>query len=117
MIIRGDDTIRGVSWISHEEERRIMDFLQGAVYCFCNNHRDEWFSAIELMGGLNRDNWTNTPLGVLYDKHINDGKDHEEAWALAGQEEGKILKKVIQNDQRQFETEESFPARKYRWIL
>jgi len=116
MIISGNETIRDVAWLSSVEEQRIMDFLQGAVYCYCNNRQGEWFSVIEIMGGLNRNDWVNTPLGVLYDKHIHDGKSHEEAWTLAGQEEGNILKKVIKLDKRKFETEEAQPSRKYRWM-
>ena len=73
-------------------------------------------SAIEIIGCLNRDDWSNTPLGVLYDKYIKDGKTHNYAWTQAGQEEGKILKKVIKLYKRKFATEETYPARKYKWV-
>ncbi|MDR2659527.1 MAG: hypothetical protein LBC27_06010 [Spirochaetaceae bacterium] len=69
------------------------------------------------MGGFNRDDWDNTPLGVLYKKHIHqDGKTHDEAWRLAGQEADIILKKVIKSDKRNFETKEDDQIRKYKWV-
>jgi hypothetical protein len=37
MISRGDDTIRNVYGLSETEEKSIMAFLQGAVYCWCKN--------------------------------------------------------------------------------
>jgi hypothetical protein len=115
-MISSDDAIYDVTWLQPADEQRIMDFLQGAVYYYCNNRQGEWFSAIEIAGSRNRDDWDNTPLGKLHNKHKQDGKTHDEAWRLAGQEVGKILNKVIKLDKRNFETEEAYPARKYRWI-
>ena len=116
MIFSGDDTIREVAWLSPEDEQRIMDFLQGAIYCYCNNRKGEWFSVREIMGGSNRDDWDKTPLGILYNQHIQNGKSHDEAWDLAGQEEGKLLKKTIKQDKRNFETKKEEQIRKYKWV-
>jgi hypothetical protein len=116
MIKTGDDTIRNVSWLSDSEEKRILDFLQGALYCWCNTKANDWFSVPLFMGGDNREDWNQTPLGILYDKHITDGKTHKEAWDLAGQESGLLLKKVVKLDKRSFETKEAYPARQYRWV-
>jgi hypothetical protein len=116
MIISSDNVIvHEVAWLKPEDEQRIMDFLQGAIYCWCNQHNDSWFSVREIMGGNNRDEWDKTPLGILYDKHIKDGKSHDESWDLAGKEEGKILKKVINQDARNFETKEYEQIRQYKW--
>lgn len=116
MIISGDDTIRDVLGISSEDKQRIMDFLQGAVYYYCNNNNGEKFSLREIMGGFNRNDWEKTPLGVLYEKQINAGKSHDEAWTLAGQEGGRLLKKVINQDARKFETEKDEQIRKYKLV-
>jgi hypothetical protein len=116
MIISGDDTIRDVVWLSPKDEQRIIDFLQGAIYCYCNNRNGEWFSAREIMGGFNRNDWEKTPVGLLHNRHIQDGKSHDEAWTLAGQEVGKLLKKTIKQDERNFETIEDEQIRKYRWV-
>ena len=115
MICRGDDTLRAVSGLSDTERQRIMDFLQGSVYCWCKNRRDEYFSMADLMGGDNRD-WDHTPLIVLYTKHIQSGKTPEDAFETAGQESGWLLKHAIHADKRRFETEETPKIRKYRWL-
>jgi hypothetical protein len=111
-----DIKIQDVAWLSETEEQRMMDFLQGAVYCWCGNHRNEWFSAREFMGGPNREAWDKTPLGRLYDRHIEEGKSPDDAWNLAGQEEGKLLKKVINRDARSFETKTEALIRQYKWV-
>lgn len=42
-IIKGDKTIRTVNGITPEEEQRIIDFLQGAVYCWCKTEKMNGF--------------------------------------------------------------------------
>ena len=59
--------IREVNGISKEQKKRILDFLQGTVYCWCKNRKDEWFTARDLLGGENYF-WQGTPLFVLYEK-------------------------------------------------
>lgn len=112
MIIDGNNEVRKVSRISPEEERDIMNFLQGAVYCWCKNRKDEWFSLRDLMGGENY-YWDNTPMYKLWKKHEKLGKD--DSVQDAGKDAGWILKKVIKEDKRKFETKEEDMIRKYRW--
>ena len=113
MIIKGDKTIRSVMGISTDEEKAISNFLQGAVYCWCKNRKGEWFSLRDLMGGDNY-YWNNTPLFRLWEKQNALGKENpvEEA----GKECGWILKKVIAEDKRNFETKKEELIRKYKWI-
>ncbi|MCB9360672.1 MAG: hypothetical protein H6587_03465 [Flavobacteriales bacterium] len=106
--------IREVYGITPEENREIFVFLQGAVYCWCKNRPDEWFSMRDLMGGENFD-WTGTPLSKLYDKHIQTKSDMA-AIEDAGKDSGWILKKVVTKDIRTFETKKEDLIRKYRWI-
>jgi len=106
--------IRDVKNITTEEKQRIYDFLQGAVYCWCKNRIDEWFSVRDLMGGENFD-WNGTPLIVLYNKHIGKGKSDDNAISDAGKDAGWIVKKVIDDDQRNFQTKKEELVRKYRW--
>ncbi|SEI81556.1 hypothetical protein SAMN04488018_10562 [Myroides marinus] len=112
-ITKGDTTLRSVSGISAIEEQRILDFLQGAVYCWCKNRKDEWFSLRELMGGDNF-YWEETPLMPLYEKHRIAGSS--DPVKSAGKDCGWMLKKVIINDSRNFETDKFEMTRKYKWI-
>ena len=57
----------------------------------------------DFMGGTNF-YWEGTPLMAIYEKH----KDVK----AAGQDAGRLLKKVIERDKRQ--TEELI--RKYKWV-
>ena len=107
--------IRQVKEISLQETQRIYDYLQGAVYCWCKNKLGEWFSAREILGGENFD-WNGTPMIVLYKKHKSKGKTDEQSVLDAGKDAGWILKKVINDDQRNFETKKENLIRKYRWV-
>ena len=115
MSLSPESEIREVYEITDTEKKRIIDFLQGAVYCWCKNRPDEWFSMRDLMGGENY-YWEGTPLLVLYSKHESKGKHWETAVKDAGKDSGWILKRVISNDKRLFETKKEELIRKYRWI-
>jgi hypothetical protein len=110
-----ESEIRDVHEISNEDKHRIIDFLQGAVYCWCKNRPDEWFSMRDLMGGENYF-WEGTPLLVLYTKHESKGKSWESAVKDAGKDSGWILIRVINQDQRKFKTKKEELIRKYKWI-
>ena len=101
--------------ITNEEKQRIIDFLQGAIYDWCKNKPDEWFSMRDLMGGENY-HWEGTPLFVLYEKHLGRGKEMDSAIEDAGKDSGWLLKWVINKDNREFETKTEELIRKYRWI-
>ena len=113
MIIIGNKELRSVSVISADEERDIMNFLQGAVYCWCKNRKNEWFSLRDLMGGDNYC-WNDTPMIKLWEKHSKLEKD--DPVGEAGKDGGWLLKKVVHKDKRKFETKEEDVIRKYRWI-
>ncbi|MBA7513011.1 hypothetical protein ES705_05020 [subsurface metagenome] len=89
-----DHEIRAVVGISEIEKQRIMDYLQGSVYCWCNHRESDWFAARDLVGGNNHD-WSNTPLIVLYEKQMDLGKSESESVEQAGKELGWILKRVL----------------------
>lgn len=103
--------------IDADEKQRMLDFLQGGVYCWVKNRKKEWFSMRDLMGGDNY-HWQGTPLFPLYEKHEKkyNGKDWEAAVRDAGKDSGWLLKKVIVEDKRTFETKKEDLIRKYRWI-
>ena len=115
-MLRGDNRrVVKVHGLDQSDLVRIKDFLQGAVYSWCNTHqKGEWFCASDLIGGGNS-SWDHCPLEVLYRRHIRDGYDHDYAFDQAAKDAGKILKSVLDQDQRVFETESGY-TRRYRWI-
>lgn len=101
-----ESEIREVHGITREQRQRISDFLQGAVYSWCKNRKNEWFAARDLLGGDNF-YWQGTPMYALYEK----SEDVEQA----GKDAGWILKQVLHNDKRSFETIKEGMVRQYRW--
>jgi hypothetical protein len=75
----------------------------------------KWFSVRDLFGGENFD-WKGTPIIKLYEKHKSKGKSDDNAIKDAGKDVGWILKKVIDDDDRKFETKKEELIRKYNWI-
>ena len=116
MIVSHDGHFRNVTGISDIQRDQLHSFLQGAVYCWCKNRKDEWFSIRDLMGGDNF-NWNGTPLFPLWQKRADDGWDENDAIVEAGKEAGWLLKSVLNNDLRRFETKKEELVRKYRWII
>jgi len=107
--------IRNVTGIDKKEIESIYHFLQGAVYCWCKNCPNKWFAMRDLMGGDNY-YWEGTPLLVLYHKHKDKlGKSWEVAVSGAAKDSGWILKRVIEDDKRQFETKKEGLVRMYKW--
>ena len=101
--------------ISGEQLALIKAYLQGSVYSWIKNREGEIFAARDLVGGVNFD-WNRTPLFCLYQKHIDSGKPHEEAIDEAGKDLGWILKSVLDEDKRKFETHDKGLTKGYRWI-
>jgi hypothetical protein len=113
MSIKPFSEIRDVTGITDAQRQRIYDFLQGAVYCWCKNKPEEWFTVRDLQGGENFD-WNGTPLITLYDKHIKKGKTHDDAVKEAGKDAGRVMKRILHDDSREFLTEEGY-VRSYKW--
>lgn len=111
IVLDKDYEIRDVKKITIEEKEKILSFLQGAVYCWCKNRKDEWFALRNLMGGANF-YWEGTPLMALYEKY----KYKENATELAGKDAGWLLKKIIHDDKRKFTTKVEAQTRQYKWI-
>ena len=111
MFIDQGHRIHDVYQITEEQKGKIKAFLQGGVYCWCKNRKDEWFSLRDLMGGDNF-HWQGTPLIELYKKH----KYKEDSVKSAGIDAGWLLKAVVNEDERVFETKKSELINHYRWI-
>ena len=101
-----ESEIREVHGITDEQRQRILDYLQGAVYCWCKNRKDKWFAARDLLGGDNF-YWEGTPMFALYEK----SKDVEQA----GKDAGWLLKKMLNDDKRTFKSSEDGRSKIYLW--
>jgi len=113
MLIGDNINIRQVHGLSEEEVREICAYLQGAVYCWCNIRKGEWFKAQDFLGGDNTF-WQGTPVYRLYERLLPQGHDY--AHEQAAKDAGRILKSVLDEDSRTFETREGF-VREYRRII
>ena len=113
-MVIGLTTYKRVHGFSEEQLRLMRAFLQGAVYCWCKNRKDEWFTARDLLGGDNYF-WQGTPLYALYTHYLEGNiENHDYAVEEAGKAAGRLLKEVLINDKRTFATEEGY-TRRYRW--
>lgn len=101
--------------ITEMELTKIKCFLQGAVYCWIKNRKNEFFCARDLVGGDNYD-WNGTPLIALYTKHKNLNKSEKDAIDDAGKDVGWILKLVLKDDKRRFEDKKIDIVKGYKWI-
>jgi hypothetical protein len=107
--------VRDVHGIDPQTKVRIMDFLQGAIYCWVKNRKGEAFAVRDLVGGENG-NWAGTPLQGLYDKHLQLGKSEDAASQAAGQDIGWLVKAVLDEDKREFEAVEGAYVNSYQWV-
>lgn len=106
MTIRPESELREPSGVDRTNRELIKAFMQGAVYSWVKNRPGESFAVRDLVGGLNND-WSGTPLQVLYDRHIDAGKADEDAFDAAAKDLGWIVKTLLSEDRRTFEVEKS----------
>ena len=104
-----------VGWLTDEQEKLIKSFLQGAVYCWCQQKDCEWFFLGALVGS-DDENWTNTPLIVLFDHHKSVTCDDAIAYGKAALDAGLLLMNCLYEDKRLFEYQKTEKRNMYRWI-
>ena len=122
MSIKGFDKskLRTISDITPEQHDLMCAFLQGAVYCWCKNHPDDWFAFRDLLNFY----WQGTPLYALWLKQekrygITDDSTPEQvkqALTAAAIDAGWLLKEVLANDKREFDQRKAFKATQYLWV-
>lgn len=115
MTLIPDSEQRETSGLTDTERMAIKAFLQGAAYCWVKNRSGEPFAARDLVGGENND-WADTPLQILYDRHIANGKAPDMAFEAAAIDVGWLLKAVLNADRRTFSVEKAGWGNSYRWI-
>jgi hypothetical protein len=107
--------LRDVTGISGTEKAAIKTFMQGAIYCWVKNRKGEQFAVRDLMGGDNFE-WKGTPLYVLYEKHIHQGKSSDAAIESAGKDLGWLVKTVLAEDKRTFDADKAGLVNAYCWV-
>ena len=114
MALTPNSELREVSGIDAAQQAEIRAVLHGAVYCWVKNRRGEEFAARDLVGGENG-NWGGTPLQILYDRHIANGKPESAAEEAAARDLGWMIKSVLAQDKRTFAALHDGWVSKYRW--
>lgn len=115
MTLKTNTKLRYEFGISNEQLKLAKPYIQGAVYCWIKNRESEVFALRDLFGGENFD-WNGTPLYCFYEKHISKGKNNKEAIDEAGKDCGWLLKFVLNEDKRTFDTLEKGLSKGYKWI-
>jgi len=106
MTIQPNSELREPSNLDESDRARVKAFMQGAIYCWVKNKPNEPFAVRDLVGGLNT-NWYQTPLQILYDRHIDTGRTEDEAFDLAAKDIGWIVKTLLAEDRRTFQVDNS----------
>jgi len=98
-----------------ENDLKLMRaYLLGAVQVWCRDRKGEWFAARDLLGGPNF-YWQGTPLIELFKYYKQFGED-DYAITQAGRAAGRLLKRVlIEDEKRTYETRQGY-TREYRWV-
>lgn len=111
------DMIRKVSGLSPEQERRVRDFLQGAVHCWCRSKKNQWFSCRDLIGqdnGEDKRDWQETAMQELSSN--NQRKQSADPYKQAAVDAGWLLKSVLRDERRGFDQGETKNGvKRYRW--
>ncbi len=107
--------LREVHGIDDAQKAAIKAFVQGAVYCWVKNRKGEQFAVRDLVGGENA-SWAGTPLYALYAKHVAQGKTGKAASDAAGRDLGWLVKTVLSEDKRTFESSKDGLVSSYHWV-
>lgn len=100
--------------LTDEQVVRILDYLQGAVYCWCKNRPNEEFGAQLLFGEENSD-WNGTPLQDCY--YHREASGTPDPVKEAAKDCGHLLRRMLQDDNRSFkQTSTTFPGQHYVWM-
>ena len=115
MAIIPQSDLRDIRGTSDTDKALIKAFMQGAVYSWVKNRKGEKLAVRDLVGGENFE-WKGTPLYVLYQKHIDGGKNNESAIKAAARDLGWLVKTVLSEDKRTFEAGKGGLFSTYRWV-
>jgi len=113
------ETVPGNKVQCDDKERLALAiaFLRGSVYAWCNVMKDKPFRFATFAGGDNY-YWDETELYYLYDKQKSAGSANDDsALREAAKEGGGLLRYMLSEDRRKFETWISEDGRReYAWV-
>ena len=114
-MIKGETTYQNVHGLDEDKYLKPMRYyLLGAVQSWCRDRKEQWFAARDLLGGANY-YWQGTPLYPLFTYYQQFGDD-DYAVTQAGRAAGRLLKRVlIEDEKRTYETRQGY-TREYRWV-
>jgi len=124
-IINDDQPANAINSLPEFGPAEVRAYIQGAVYCWCKNMPGQIFAVRDLFGGDNAD-WNRTPLQVIYYywsssyreqyPELSDDELHEKAAEQASKDVGWLMKSVLQDDRREFESCDVGKAKGYKWV-
>lgn len=85
------------------EIKDIEIYLLGAMNSFIKQNSHNWFKANDLVPTI----WTETPLQKIYDFFYSNGLSDNDSKTESAKILGQILKKIILDDSRTFETKKN----------
>lgn len=96
MILNIKKTSRNVHTINATELSKIESYID---YISINQFRaGQWYAARDFFGGSNAD-WTGTPLELLYQRRLQQYRNHfdskKDAFKQAGRDLGHIIKNIL----------------------
>ena len=96
-----------------KSKKEVKEFLECLVRIWCLTTPEKSFTCSEL---LNNADWEKKPLCYMYDYYKNKGESDEEAKNHDSVDIGWLLKEVISEMPRKFETDSSY-RKTYTYIL
>ena len=96
-----------------KSKKEVKEFLECLVRIWCLTTPEKSFTCSEL---LNNADWQKKPLCYMYDYYKNQGESDEEAKNHDSVDIGWLLKEVISEMPRKFETDSSY-RKTYTYIL
>ena len=113
MLVNDTYEERNVNSVTESQKKEVKEFLEWLVRIWCLTTPEKSFICSEL---LNNVDWQKQLLCYMYDYYKNQGESDEEAKNHDSVDIGWLLKEVISEMPRKFETDSSY-RKKYTYIL
>lgn len=99
---------RNINSVTESQKKEVKEFLACLVRIWCLTTPEKSFTCAELLKILNNADWQKKPLCYMYDYYKNKDESDEEAKNHDSVDIGWLLKEVISEMPRKFETDSSY---------